>query len=169
MQHNNFVPQFILERGESAREYRRRSSCISRNSNSSASQRVPSLSSPSSNGAYRDPSSAINEDDNFISGLPEEEVLVNIAADIRNYQISGNGNSETATASADGGGLKLLSTMPAYHGSKTYSLSSEDVTYLSSRYYTEPRYQRSGSLRSNRSDSSTTPRYGVARPRLVFF
>ncbi|KAJ2716261.1 hypothetical protein H4R19_000749 [Coemansia spiralis] len=32
----NGIPQFILERGDSAREYRRRSSCISRTSDSSA-------------------------------------------------------------------------------------------------------------------------------------
>ncbi|KAJ2871903.1 hypothetical protein FB639_004417, partial [Coemansia asiatica] len=37
MQSNN-IPQYILERGTSAREYRRRSSCMSRSSNSSMNQ-----------------------------------------------------------------------------------------------------------------------------------
>ncbi|KAJ1797633.1 hypothetical protein LPJ56_000320 [Coemansia sp. RSA 2599] len=175
------IPQYILERGTSAREYRRRSSCVSRSSNSSMNQpRVQKdgeVSSPRASGRF----------DAEGGGLVDTE-------DLGNYKLSGallhqqqmqshsQAQSQAHKDRLDEYEYSTLSGMSMPPNPYIFSSeqntedvlrgnSASDVGELSysASHCMRPPSVASSTDSGSKQRSQQPQRFGMARPRLVYF
>ncbi|KAJ1843832.1 hypothetical protein LPJ73_005358, partial [Coemansia sp. RSA 2703] len=167
------IPQYILERGASAREYRRRSSCVSRSSNSSIGQQQTykeGVHSNEYNNSF-DGGNLLDEDGLFTDAGLENYILdasTNTAA-----HVGGRGDDFDRESTAE---INLRRDnyvyRPSFLGEQEARVShmarpSNQYPHFTGRSPVTPAIIED---RTQRSQHQQQPqRFGVARPRIVHF
>ncbi|KAJ2234007.1 hypothetical protein H4R99_001888 [Coemansia sp. RSA 1722] len=166
------IPQYILERGASAREYRRRSSCMSRSSNSSmnqiCTQKEGNVASPRTSSGFGDESLADNDElvnYKLGSALPYQQQM----------QAQPSMLSEHEGSTSGGMTIPPNSYMhPLEQDAREAMRSSGSSEFGSDFGYDSPRHMYSSNASGNTDPGrmqqpQQSQRFGMARPRLIYF
>ncbi|KAJ1773749.1 hypothetical protein IW140_000280 [Coemansia sp. RSA 1813] len=150
-----YIPQYILQRGDSAREYRRRSSTISRTSNSSVNPSPMMFRDTSYDGCALSPTVLSPHESSGSAHHPVHRISGDTSAPIY-------GNNSLATYRMD---APSSATFPSQDiedkGNSDERLLSQTTTVDSSN--------GPGTAMAGDDAEPQNGRFGLARPRLVHF
>ncbi|KAI7835065.1 hypothetical protein BX661DRAFT_168236 [Kickxella alabastrina] len=154
----NNIPQYILDRGASARDYRRRSSCVSRTSNSSINY------------------TSLQKDEHFLEEeLPHSEIVDLPEVNLENYQLSPvterRSRDEYRGTIADLRACNSTYMQPPsdqhFRGLPIINSTQPDDDKPDSPHLTV--LNTTDSPQKNQPQQRRQSRFGVARPKLIHF